>query len=395
MIREPMTLNLLTPSHWDGCTRENIRVDADGLRIDRRGPGCRGILISPPLDCREEETVWHRMGIDADIPDGAGLELTVYSSDSPMLMTTGGAMPLAACIAEETMSAAAKLQAMAPFRRAQQITPRDVLLHAVQGRYVWFALVFTGQQEVSPHVRSARLTFPRQSLVDWLPDVYREQDVKDDFLTRYLAVFGALFEDMDEQIDSVARLLDTDINAEEMLRWMSTWLAVEDAALWREDRLRELMRSAIRLYRIRGTPKSIVDIVGIYTGKEPFLVEAIDTMVLAEEARPSMAQALRRLYGEDPSGFSVLVSEADVPSERSVQELGRILEAFRPAHTKVRLVVLRPYIFLDQHTYLGKNTWLTATRELSLDGFGTLPYVALLHDAQEQEGLHEKGWQDE
>ena len=374
---------------------ENIAMDdQNGIRIDQLGPGCRGMLLSPPMDCHEDEMVWHRFSLDAVVPDGAGVELTVYSSDSRMLLTESGARDLYEFIADPTIGFAEKTFAFEPCRRLQQITPSDVLLHMVKGRYLWFVLALTGQHEVTPRIGEISLVFPRQSLVDWLPDVYQEQDAKDDFLTRYLAVFGSFLEDLDGQIETVARLLDTDINAEEMLRWMSTWLAVEDAALWREDRLRELMRNAVRLYQIRGTPQSIVEIVGIYTGKQPFLVEAIDTVLLAEEAQPAIAGTLRRLYGEDPSGFSVLVSEADVPSERSVQELGRILEAFRPAHTRVRLVVLRPYIFLDQHTYLGKNTWLTATKELSLDGFGTLPYVALLHDGQEHGSLHEKGWQD-
>lgn len=394
MTADPIRLYITTPEHWEGGASQNVSLEPGGARIDRLGPGCRGVLISPPQDCLEEETVWHRMLIDALLPDGAGLELSVYASDSRHLLLEEGAVDLYEYIADASIPAEEKVSAFLPYRMTHRITPSDQLLHDVKGRYLWFALTMIGQEQLSPLVQEITLVFPRQSLVSYLPEVYQEADTQDDFLTRFLSIFGVFFEDMDQQIESVAKLLDTDINAEEMLRWMSGWLSVEDAALWREDRLRELMRNAVRLYRIRGTPQSIVEIVGIYTGRQPLLVEAIDTILQAEESSSEIAGGLRRLYGEDPSGFAVLVSEADVPTERSVLELGRILESFRPAHTTARLVVLRPYIFLDQHTYLGKNTWLSATKELSLDGFGTLPYVALLHDRQEQGNQHEKGWQD-
>lgn len=384
MNPQPTRLPLCAPIHWQGCATDNIQISPDGLHIKTLAPGCRGILVSPLLDSRQEEMPWHRLIIDGDIPDGAGLELTVYASDSPTLTVEDRAVFIGEYIADASIPITDKLAAMAPLRALSMITPRDVLLHSVKGRYVWFALMFTGQVGITPVLGQVTAIFPRQSLVSYLPEVYQQQEEKDDFLTRYLSIFGTFIEDMERNIDRVSTLMDTDENTEELLRWMSGWLAVEDATLWREDNLRELLRNATRLYGIRGTPRSIVEVVRLYTGSTPFLTEGIDTLTLAEDAPPTTARTLRRLYGEDPNGFTVLVSDEDVPTERHVQELQRILDSFSPAHARARLVVLRPYIFLDQHSYLGKNTWLSATREMSLDGFGTLPYVALLQDGQEQ-----------
>ncbi len=392
MRGEERRFYLSGPGDWPGAARDNVEIQGNGAHIRVRSPGCQGLMISPPLDCLEEETVWHRLRVEAMLPDGAGLEIMVYASDQRLIELKGEPRDVYDFLYDRDISASDKLTAFEPYRKLRMITPKDLLLHDVKGRYLWLAIVMTGQQDVSPSVVSVDASFPRQSLTDYLPEVYQAQDRENDFLTRYLALFGVAIDDMEESIDGVARMLDAEICDEQLLRWLSGWLAVENVALWEKERLRELMRSAAALYRIRGTPRSIAEIVRIYTGESPYVVETAHTLIMAANASPQEAMLLSRLYGDDPRSFTVLVTEKGVPNERSAQELARIIDAFRPAHTVANLAVLRPYIFLDQHSYLGKNTWLSSTRELSLDGHGTLPYVALLGKQQEQQP--EKGWQD-
>lgn len=64
------------------------------------------------------------------------------------------------------------------------------------------------------------------------------------------------------------------------------------------------------------------------------------------------------LYGEDPFGFCVLLSDPDL-SESTYDTIKRIIEEQKPAHTCYGLKMLEPWFSLDMHTYLEVNTRLT------------------------------------
>jgi phage tail-like protein len=64
------------------------------------------------------------------------------------------------------------------------------------------------------------------------------------------------------------------------------------------------------------------------------------------------------LYGEDPFGFCVLLSDPDL-SESTYDTIKRIIEEQKPAHTYYGLKMLEPWFSLDMHTYLEVNTRLT------------------------------------
>ncbi len=374
---------------YRGGALDNARFEGADLCIHALSPGCSGFAVSPLIDSLEQGMIWHRIRVSADIPVGAGLELYVYASDERVLLLDGEGMDIADFIGSGA-SVPHMISAMRPYLRLTCASPEDQLLHAVQGRYLWFVLRLGGQERLTPAVRSVRVEFPRQSLLSWLPEVYQSDEDSAAFLTQYLAVFGTLMGDLEERIDTVSTLFDAQLCPSEFLAWLSGWLAVEDPQLWDEQRLRRLLSRCMALYRLRGTRRGIEEMVELYTGTRPFVVEASDTLGEAETAEPERAELLRRLYGEHPNTVTVIVSEEGLPTQKEVRELDRILSAIRPAHTKVSLVVLHPYIFLDQYAYLSENSRLFGARALRLDGYGALPYVALLGETTlKKEGTSE------
>jgi phage tail-like protein len=64
------------------------------------------------------------------------------------------------------------------------------------------------------------------------------------------------------------------------------------------------------------------------------------------------------LFGKDPFGFCVLLSDPDL-SESTYDTIKRIIEEQKPAHTCYGLKMLEPWFSLDMHTYLEVNTRLT------------------------------------
>lgn len=89
---------------------------------------------------------------------------------------------------------------------------------------------------------------------------------------------------------------------------------------------------------------------------------------------------MERLYGADPYKFQVIVREQDVPTVREYQTLLKIIREVKPAYMETDLIVLKPYIFLDQHTYLGINSVLGEYQNMSLDGASMLSFSVLGDD---------------
>ena len=347
---------------------QNLRWGEEGLAL-ADPEGARGAYFSPVLDSRDKETVWHRAQVKSRSLGDASLLFLFYASESDRFTDSAGReWEIGAYLAREDIPLWEKEQAMAPYlvRRAQD--PKDLLLHDVTGRYLWFQIQFFGQQGRSPTVAGVKLSFPKESWLAYLPEIYQEDG---GFLDRYLSIFQALYQDLDEEIRGVAGRLELDTAGREFLDWLSGWLGFEDGYLWEEEKLRALLRRAMEFYAGKGTVASLKKLVELSTGTEPLVVEQHQL----EPFRQDVAQMerLKRLYGEDPGVVTVCLPASAVPSNRVYQRVVKQMEQVRPAQVELSLVLLKPYLFLDSYSYLGVNSILGRYEPLHLDGHSTVP----------------------
>ena len=63
-----------------------------------------------------------------------------------------------------------------------------------------------------------------------------------------------------------------------------------------EQKLRELLQSAVRLYRIKGTKPALQEVIQLYTGQKPLIIEQFETASseLWKADGENAAAALRR-----------------------------------------------------------------------------------------------------
>lgn len=280
--------------------------------------------------------------------------------------------------------------------------PRDALLDAAVGRYLWVGLELTGSEFTSPRLNSFRAYFPKRSYLRYLPAIYREDERSAAFLERFLSVFETMFVDIEEGIEGITRILDAGGAPAPYLTWLQRWMAVETDETWSEAARREFLSNAPALFKARGTRSGLIELLRIYlevddprpsddetrsrvsthshvdgtsTGKTtktgsteptydatvgPYLLEHLDLDGIDD---PNTRGAYER-FMDCPQCFLVLLGiTVDDEQTRTVQ---RIIEAERPVHTTGRAVKLRPLTQLGSHTYLGLNTVLSR-REFVLD----------------------------
>ncbi len=352
---------------------KNVEYTSQGLRIAQGAIAQGGVFFSRVLDSRVKETVWHRIVLRGESLGDASIRFTFYASEDRKIQMEGREQEIETFLKDPERSVLEKEEKLRPFQVKTVLNPQDILLHEVQGRYLWFRIELFGQGEESPEISHMKIYLPRQSWLGYLPEVYQMDLESKSFLERYLNIFQSIYTDMEQNIEGVVRYFDPDVVEGEFLRWLAGWLDIEDGYIWTEDQLRYLIKNGIRMYKMRGTRQAVSHMIALYLGEEPYIVEHYQLDGHEGEARSS--GLLARLYGDNSYYFTVVVPERCVPSVKEHKTLLKIIENTKPAHMEANVVVLKPYIFLDKYSYLGMNSVLGQYRPVSLDGFSVLPFT--------------------
>lgn len=352
---------------------ENIRCL--GSSIQAEDPARPGIFWSRLLDSREKETVWHRLTMACTGPGEASVRFSFYCAEARRVFFRGRERDLDELLRDPALTDGDRLELSRPWLAMTAQTPRDVLLHQLTGRYLWFRAELLPQGGQSPRIGDLRLRFPRQTWLEYLPEVYQTDPAGSSFTQRFLGIFQSLYDDLDEDIRQAARRFDPEVAGGEYLEWLASWLDVEDGYLWPEEKLRTLVRRGMELYRIRGTRRYVAEMVELYTGREPWVVEYSQVEPFLTDT--GRAALLGELYGANPYMVTVILPGSALESSDAYKALLRIIDNARPAWVEVNLVVLTPYLFLDKYSYLGINSTLDRYRPLNLDGSSALPFTRL------------------
>lgn len=312
----------------------------------------KGMFISDSMDSGLDGTLWHKLFIDADIPSATNYSIFYLASDSEVLDQNPG------------------------WQSMPRSNPRDALIKA-QGRYLWLKIDMLGDSRQTPVIKSIRAYFPRTSYLDYLPVIYQENKDSRDFLEHFLSLFETFFSQTEETINRITRFFDVDAASGEFLPWLGSWLSVTAEENWDETRVRQLIKQAPGLYRQRGTREGILDLLEIYTDERPIIIENFQTY----DAPDYMKDDIERLFGNDAYTFHVLFRPGVLDSDKLLG-VERLLAAEKPAHTRVKVIPLQPWIQLGEHSYLGLNSYLNRPNP-RLDVGSTISRDSVLTDIKE------------
>lgn len=334
--------------------------------------------VSAELDSTEDETLWHKLELLAEIPEETQIRIRYFATDQKLGSLDGQVVDYSEYFADPAIPWTRKWRTSAYLWSEPIVNPQDALLKDAKGRYLRFWIELAGSDRIAPVVQRLRLYFPRQSPIVHLPPIYQEDPDGSGFLERFLAIFGTFFAEMEDRIDQVSSNFDPDSVSGPYLQWLSGWLALDVADGWDEEKLRLLMRQAPALYKLRGTRQGLARMLRIYTDVEPYIVEHHQLKEMQETSE--LRNMFHRLYGDNPYGFCVMLPPECVRTDKQRLMVERIIADQKPAYTDGRLIVLQPWMHADMHTYLGINTVLSEPTLLTLDQRSSMPHHTVLID---------------
>jgi phage tail-like protein len=234
-----------------GLDETIYQLPADGSFV------AKGMLEAGPFDAGELSQ-WERVHVDVDTPAGTEADLYTYLSD------------------DETAGPGT----VADWKKARA---RDILIlplpsfdsrQASFKRFLWLRVVLRSDQIASPRLIQVEAQTTGESYLNYLPAVYRRDDISTHFLERWLALFRSQLSDWEQLLGEMPARFDPHTAPEDHLPWLAQWLAFEIPAGIDADESRALLQRVHKIYQRRSTPFSIREFVELYAGATPHIFEA-------------------------------------------------------------------------------------------------------------------------
>jgi phage tail-like protein len=302
-----------------------------------------GRLYLPAFDNGKVEGTWHGLAISTALPAKSGLEIAYYASDSAGLKAAYDRV-LASTVATEEKAAQIESLLKPLWQNdtgnftgsgsGSKPEPLNTLLVANQGRYLWLRATLTAYDAAShPTISEIKISYPRVSLLRYLPAVYQENRVSAAFLERFLALFETVFQEVDTTITDLYRYFDPASTPPEFLSWLASWLSLTLDDSLPEDRKRRLINMAPTLFQTKGTPAGIQIFLSTYTGvpvevREPSLLAdpfTLGTIHLGQQSMLSRkARGVAQLGHNTVLGETLLVAKDTAPASPLAAVANRI-----------------------------------------------------------------------
>lgn len=358
-------------SDWTyNSTLRNLKFQDDNLILDNKD-GESGVYISGAFDSLLSETKWHRLKLDINIPTGVEYKLRIYSSDSteiliPVLGQAGKTrVNINNYLLDNKINIARKIDMFDTIGAKIYENPTDILLYEFTGRYLWLCLEIISYVEEPVEIKSMKIEFPQVTFVDYLPELYRTESGENSFLSRFLGIFQSIYVDLEDKIDIMPLKFDPDYTSRDFLNWIADWLSIKDIELWGEKRLRKLIKECVSIYKIKGTRKAISRVVEDYIGVEPIIVEQFE--IKNNMFYHNQVDILENLFGDNGYVFTVMLPQSCVKDTENYIELLRVINNAKPVDSICNLVILTDQIYLDNHCYIGINSFITKNQDLILN----------------------------
>lgn len=370
----------------DGTLLVKSGADAAVLVCPPGAVAASGVLEAGPFDAGQCDA-WYVAMAEAQVGPHAALELALYA----------GADAAPAPLAADWVAAPAASVLVAN------------LFPAGAARFLWLRITLRSADQVAtPRLSQVRAETPGEDYLDQLPEMYRNADADHGFLGRMLAALRVQFDRSERVIDGLPLRLSIDFAPVAELAWLASWLGFELPPGLTGPAQRALLHRVVALYDRRGSAAGIAELVHVYTGVRPRIVEAwrsrhiwqlgvasalgFDTglapadpagMVLPDPAAPASAACGQApgpvavgsvvvgaggplaaadfgapLFADAAHRFIVSVPAWQAPQAPLRAAIRRVIEREKPAHTDYLLCFIEPEMRVGLQARLGIDTYV-------------------------------------
>ena len=338
-------------NRWQSACMEGFEIlPDDAVRTITKGEDGENIhfhtIFLAPIDSAAEDSEWGRISLKAK--HGGDTAFYIYALAMDRLKEEDGFSGKSAreYFADPSVDRAEKLRIMQEAGCIRSVNHTDMLLYSLRGRYLFLAVDVIGDGVAT---LSDMCVYARgDNFMQTFPEVYRERN---SFFHRWMSVFSSLYNDLQEEIDTLPKLLNIDTCPAELLPVYASWLGIDISGdFLSEEICRNLVREGYQLSRRKGTKWALERIIQIVLGCEADVVEhnKLRGYLLSDGA-----QIPPRMRSGGVQDVTVLIHGQIQETTR--HQLMFLLEQFTPVRARLHLVQLEQNATMDGNAYLDMN----------------------------------------
>jgi phage tail-like protein len=350
-----------------------------------------GTWTSEPLDSRTLQCRWHRLVVTGATPAGCTATIATYTSDDRVPTTD---------IPPEAWSRPHLLGRDRPTNGDITAVASDYAVLSPGGRYLSLRIVLAGDGWATPSLDALLVEPQAAGLERFLPAVYRRDDQETDFLRRFLAIFGAELDEIEQNLRTLPARFAPQAVPEQWLNSLAAELGVPLERGWSTSQRRRMLDAAPRWHRSRGTPAAIRALMHAHLEASaehpippylPVIVEGFrerpSAMVGSEHLplgagvrmwsddvvdRPTLGRRGRSgrislvsvgdrqtdRFRVHANRFKIVVPRPLLPDESARERFERLIVSEKPAHVAHELVLVEPRAVVGEQGYLGVDTYV-------------------------------------
>ncbi len=389
------------------------RLQNDDLKAPQHLYVKDGTWFSAALDSQIYQCQWHRIELTlAELPPGTSIIISTFTDH--VSHPINEIKDLDDQLWETNCRIIAPMQTVAAPAKDFTQKPSELLVQSGAGQYLWLRLKLVSDGYVSPAVQAARVHYPRESYLQYLPAIYATDDESRLFLEHFLAIVQTEWENFETKISNIAALFDPKaVEAGAFMNMLAEWLAVPLEGDWSWEQKRRMLEAVPRIYANRGTLDSLRDYLRVYLQNItelpaerlcdfPQIVEGFrerQHAMLAMENTGNLgigaplwgAGVVKRLqlggyaregevelvstgspesdyFQEYAHRFRIFIPAVWVKDIKTEVMLRRALDAEKPAHTQYDLCLVQSCFRLDEQCTIGFDTILGDYPKMQLMG---------------------------
>lgn len=302
------------------------------------------VMTAALIDSGEPNTVWHRLFLEACLPKGTGVIVSLSAGEDkdalPDEPQQWAEHHFGAVEAKSGVPKGVRINdtSEVPFfpgllghepRTGTSgvfgalIQRAGYEIRTVKGRYLNVKITLMGGGQATPEIAALRIYHPRFSYLDrYLPQLYRQTDIREktgkkgtadgsDFLQRFLCLFESFMTPLENRMAASYMLTNPLSAPADALSWLGQWVGLSGETDLSEKQKRRYIQDATRLYRNRGTLKGLGLALDLFTEN---MVSRGD-IVLLEDFR--LRRTFATILGADFSVKNDPLLMGDIPSANS------------------------------------------------------------------------------
>ncbi|MCR4591184.1 MAG: phage tail protein [Lachnospiraceae bacterium] len=311
------------------------------------------------IDSTEDESGWGRLSFKFKGSEESQVYAYVLATDHRDRMNEAAGQDIDRFFTDESVGVQEKIALLKRSSAKRFVGMTDCLLYDLKGRYLFAALEVVGEGDAC--ISDIVIDSTGDNFMETYPEVYRERN---SFFHRYISIFSTIYNDFQQDIANIHKILDLDLCTEEQLIIYGNWMGMDlKGGFLDTEVLRQLVKEGYSLNRMKGTRRAMERILEIILGEKAVFIE--HNLVRAWHKEEEDSEMLPNFKARGIYDVTILVKKRLTEDLR--YQILYILDQYKPIRTRISIAQLDETPTADSSSYLDVNTTLPEEKSASLD----------------------------